>query len=184
MSLTKLESSRNVTSKVISNRIKERNRQNPQNNMIASFPFAFTAHVTQWSNYLTQRAEVLTRRSNLTPQRAKNIVNDLRSVVSVLPKSLATKSKLASQFPLFLSRDQQAALGSLLLIKVILPHTSLLDLSDVLAPSFANQQNRSHNRAAKHIKISCLPRESSLNHSWPSWIFPQAISDIHRVLDL
>ena len=33
------------------------------------------ANVTQWSNYLPQRAKVFTRRSNLTPQRAKNIVN-------------------------------------------------------------------------------------------------------------
>ena len=46
VSLLKLESSRNVTSKVISNRIKQGN-QNPQNNMIASFSFASTAHVTQ-----------------------------------------------------------------------------------------------------------------------------------------
>ena len=44
----------------------------PQNNMIASFSFASTVHVTQWSNYLTQQAEILTRRSNLTPQRGKN----------------------------------------------------------------------------------------------------------------
>ena len=61
--------------------------------MIASFSFSSTEHVTQWSNYLTQRAEILTRRSNLTPQRAKNIVNDLSvvSVVSVVPtESLST----------------------------------------------------------------------------------------------
>ena len=43
----------------------------------------------------------------------------------------------------------------------------------------ANRQNCSHNRAAKHIKISCLPRGSSLNHSWPWWILPQVIRDIH-----
>ena len=30
----------------------KRGNQNPQNNMIASFSFASTAHVTQWSNYL------------------------------------------------------------------------------------------------------------------------------------
>ena len=74
MSLPKLESPRNVTSKVISNRIKQRN-QNPQNNTIAGYDcklFALTAHVTRWSNYLTQRTEILTQRSNLTPQRAKN----------------------------------------------------------------------------------------------------------------
>ena len=63
--------------------------QNPKNNMINyKLSFASTAHVTQWSNYLTQRAEILTQRSNLTPQRATNTVNDLRSVMSVLPKSL------------------------------------------------------------------------------------------------
>ena len=47
VSLPKLESSHNVTSKVISYRIK--GNQNPQNNimnMIASFSFALTAHVT------------------------------------------------------------------------------------------------------------------------------------------
>ena len=89
MSLPKLESSRNVTSKGISYRIKKEGNQNQQNNMIASFSIASTAHVTQWSSYLTQRAEILTRKSNLTPQRAKNTVNDL-SVVSVAPKSLST----------------------------------------------------------------------------------------------
>ena len=45
--------------------------------------------------------------------------------------------------------------------------------------SFVNRHNCSHNRAAKHIKVSCHPRESSLNHSWPSWILPQAIRDLH-----
>ena len=54
--------------------------------MIASFSFASTARVNQWSTYLTQQAEILTRRSNLTPQRPKNTVNDL-SLVSVVPKS-------------------------------------------------------------------------------------------------
>ena len=56
--------------------------QKPENKMIAGFSFASTAHVTQMSNYLTQRAEILTRRSNLTPQRAKNNVNDLSVVRS------------------------------------------------------------------------------------------------------
>ena len=83
--------------------------------MIASFSFASTAHVTQWFNYLTQQAEILTRRANLTPQRAKTTVNDL-SVLSLVPKSLSTVS----------SRDQQAAVGSLLRMEVILANTSLL----------------------------------------------------------
>ena len=48
--------------------------------MIASFSFASTAHVTQWSNDLTRRAEILSPRSNLTPQRAKNTMNDLSVV--------------------------------------------------------------------------------------------------------
>ena len=49
--------------------------------MIASFSFASTAHVTQWSHYLTQRAEILSQQSNLTPQRVKNTVNDLSVVL-------------------------------------------------------------------------------------------------------
>ena len=63
-----------------------------QKNMIASFSFALTAHVTQWSNYLTQRAEILSRQSNSTPPRAKNTVKEL-SVVSVVPKSTESKLK-------------------------------------------------------------------------------------------
>ena len=56
--------------------------------MIASFSFASTAHVTQWSNNLTQQAEILTRRSNLTPQRAKNTVNDLSLVCAQAAQAL------------------------------------------------------------------------------------------------
>ena len=127
VSLPKLESSRDVTSKVMSNRLKKGN-QNPQrNNMIASFSFASKAHVTQWSNYLTQRAKILTRQPNLTPQRAKNTVNDL-FVVSAIPKSLLTLTKLASQFHSFLpffSRDQQAFFF-FFRMEVILADTSLL----------------------------------------------------------
>ena len=49
VSLPKLESSRNVTSKVISYRIKARKSKSTENNimnMIASCSFASTAHVT------------------------------------------------------------------------------------------------------------------------------------------
>ena len=81
VSLPKLESSRNVTSKVISNKARKSKSTEQYD---SSFSFASTAHVTQWSNYLTQRAEILARRSNLTPQLAKNTVNEL-SVVSVVP---------------------------------------------------------------------------------------------------
>ena len=80
VSLPKLEPSRNVTSNV-----SKQGNQNAQNNMIASFSFASTAHVTQWLSYLTQRLHIFTRRSNLTPQRTKNTVNDL----SVVLKSLS-----------------------------------------------------------------------------------------------
>ena len=59
---------------------------------------------------------------------------------------------------------------------------SRTDLIDILEPPFTNRQNCSHIRTAKHVKISCLPQEKSLNHSWPSWmtwILPQVIRDIH-----
>ena len=85
----KLELSRNMTSKVISNRAKARKSKSTEQYDCKLFFCQSTADVTQRSNYLAQRAEILTRRSSLTPQRAKNTVNDL-SVVSVVPKSLLT----------------------------------------------------------------------------------------------
>ena len=130
--------------------------------MIASFSFASTAHVTQWSNNLTQQAEILTQQSNLTPQQAKNTGNDL-SVVSVVAwgtgVTLDIKQVGFTVSYLFSSRDQQAAVVSLLRMEAILANTSLLldtlrkkmDLIDILAPSFTNRQNCSHNRAAKRI---------------------------------
>ena len=56
-------------------------------------------------------------------------------------------------------------------MEVILPNTSLLlntprqkkiswsrtDIIDILAPTFANRRNCSHNRTAKRVKIYCLP---------------------------
>ena len=41
--------------------------------MIASFSFSSTVHVTQWSNYLTQRAEFLTRDSDLRQAEFRGI---------------------------------------------------------------------------------------------------------------
>ena len=93
--------------------------QSPQDNMIASFSFASTAHVTLWSNYLTQRAEVLTRRSNLTPQRAKNTVIQICLWCLWYPGRFHS---FLSWFP----RHQQAAVTSLLRMEVILANTSLL----------------------------------------------------------
>ena len=51
------------------------------------------------------------------------------------------------------AKDQQAAIGSLLRMEIILPNDLMKkDLIDILAPPFANRQNCSHNRTAKHIK--------------------------------
>ena len=63
-----------VTQRDINGHIKwhKQGNQNPQNNMTASFSLASTAHVTQWSHYLTQRAEILSPWSNLMARRAKN----------------------------------------------------------------------------------------------------------------
>ena len=92
--------------------------------MIASFSFASTGHVTQWSNYLTQRAEILTPRSNLTPQE------EHCELVTQVPGICGTKvtfeiKQVGFTVSLF-SRDQQAAVGSLLRMEVILANTSLL----------------------------------------------------------
>ena len=84
VSLPKLESSRNVTSKVTSNRIKARkSKSTEQYDCKLFFRLDGTCN-SQWSNYLTQRAEILSPRSNLTPQRVKKSVNDL-AVVSAVP---------------------------------------------------------------------------------------------------
>lgn len=102
---------------------KVKGNQNPQNNMFASFCFASTAHVTQWSNYLTQRAEILTRQSKLTLQRAKNTVNDLfggTEVAFVIKQVFFTPSSLFSLKPASCSR--RLILG----MEVFLPNTSLL----------------------------------------------------------
>ena len=140
--------------------------------IIASFSSASTHmyHVTQWPNYLSQRAEILTRRWNLTPQRAKNPVYEW----FVCGTEVAFDIKQVG-FSFFSFRNQQAVVGSLLRMKAFLPNTSLLlnmiswsrtwSISWHLDPFRANRQNCSHNRAAKHIKISCFPRESSQNHS-------------------
>ena len=53
VSLPKLESSRNVTSKVISNRVKARKSKSIEQYDCKLFFRASTAHVTQWSNYVT-----------------------------------------------------------------------------------------------------------------------------------
>ena len=98
--------------------------------MIASFSLACLwprrENVTQWSNYLTQRAEILTQRC-LTPQRAKNSVNDL----PVVPKLHAFDIKQVGFTPSSLfSRDQQAAVSSLLQMETFLPNTTAAECSE------------------------------------------------------
>ena len=91
------------------------------------------------------------------PQRAKNTVKDL-SVSSVVPKSLSIESRLASQFPLFPSRDQQAVVGSLLRMEVIVPNTLLMlntlrkkKSHEVGLDRYLGTSLIAYNKAAKHI---------------------------------
>ena len=58
-------------------------------------------------------------------------------------------------------------------------HCCWMQWEKKLSHEVGQDRNCSHNRAAKHMKISCLSRKSSLNYSWCSWILPQAIRDIH-----
>ena len=92
------------------------------------------------------------------------------------------------KFSSVISRDQQAAVGSFLRIEAFLSNNSLLrkkwsPWSKTWSISWHLHsrigKNCSYNRAARHIKISCLPRESSLNRSWLWWILPQPIKDIY-----
>ena len=116
------------------------------------FSFASTAHVTQRSNCLTQRAYILTRRSNLTPRRAKNLVNNL----SVVPR-------LASRLPLFSSWDQQAAV-SLLRMETFLPYTSLL--LNALRKKWSHEGNRSFRPQVRFAPGRFAPTR---NHSAPTF---------------
>jgi len=96
--LPKLEPSRNVSSKVISNRTivsiviwshRSKEMKIYRTISLQAFLSPQRANVTQSSNHLPQ---ILTQWSNLTPQRAKNTVNDLLVVdikqVEFTPSSL------------------------------------------------------------------------------------------------
>ena len=86
-SLPKFESSRNVTSKVISNRIKARkSKSTEQYDCKLFFRLDGTCNPMVELSTRTQQAEILSRQSNLTPQQGMNFVNDL----FVVPKSLST----------------------------------------------------------------------------------------------
>ena len=75
MSLPKLESSRNVTSKVISNRIKARKSKSTEQNDCKLF-FRLDGTCNSIVELSNPAGGDLSRRSNLTPERAKNTVND------------------------------------------------------------------------------------------------------------
>ena len=95
VSLPKLEPSRNVTGH-IAYRIKARKSKSTEQYDCKLF-FCSTAHVTQWSNYLTEQAEILTQRSNLTPQRGEEYCEWFVCGTEVT----FDISRLASHFPLF-----------------------------------------------------------------------------------
>ena len=83
MSLPKLESSRNVTSKVTFPQAgKSKSTEQYDCKLFFRLDGTWSNYLTNGLNYLTQRAEILTRLS-------KNTGNDL-SVVAVVPKSLST----------------------------------------------------------------------------------------------
>ena len=130
------------------------------------------------------------RRSNLTPQRAKNTVNYCEwFVCGVCGTEVAFDIKQVSftVSSLFFPRPVSCS-------RQFTPNWSKFG-QHFTAAEFTEKKKWSHEvgldrypdtfiresakRAAKDIKISCLPRESSLNHSWPSWILPQAIRDLH-----
>ena len=102
---------------------------------IARFSFVSTGKCNsmQWSNYLPQRAKVLAQRSNLTPQRAKNIANQ-RANITQWSNYLPQRAEILSQ------RSQRA--------KNIVNQWANIATDEKYCEW-----------AAKHIKISCLPRE-------------------------
>ena len=103
MSLPKLESSRNVTWKVISNRSKARKSKSTERyDCKLFFRLDGTSNpIVELS--ITQRAEILNRRSNLTPERAKNTVNDL----SVALWTKQAKAGWLHRFPSFLAETSK-----------------------------------------------------------------------------
>ena len=135
--------------------------QNPQNDMIASFSFASTAHVAQWSHYLTQRREIF----NPTIKFNASTDEEYREWF-VCGSEVAFDIKQVGFTPSPLFSPRPASCGrQLLRMAAFLPTTSLLlntlrinhlmkkDLINVLAPPFAYRQNCSHNRAAKRKNL-------------------------------
>ena len=126
MSLRKLESSRNVTSKVISNRIKARKSKSTEqcNCKLFSCLDGTCNSIVQLSNSTGWDFES-TIKFNVST--GEEYCEWFRCGACLWYRSRfqhkASKSRLASQFPLFSSRDQQAPIGSLLWMEVILPNT-------------------------------------------------------------
>ena len=130
MSLPKLESPRNVTSKVISNGIKARkSKSTEQYDCKLFFRLDGTCNSrVELSNSTGWDFDSTIKFNAWTSEKYCLWMICLwwlwyRSRF----QHKASQSRLAhSQFPLFSSRDQQAAVGSLFRMEVILPNTSLL----------------------------------------------------------
>ena len=146
MSLTKLESSRNVTSKVISNRIKERKSKSTEKYDWKLFflPYGTCYSMVELSNSTGWGFDSTIKFNASTGEEYCDWL-----VCGVCGTEVGFLHSFLSWFP----RHQQAAVASLLRMEVILANTSLLlnTLSknmiswsrtriDILAPSFANRQ--------------------------------------------
>ena len=123
--ITRIESLRNVTSKVISNRIKARkSKSTEQYDCKLFFRLDGTCNsMVELSNSAGWDFESTIKFNASTGEEyfewfvcGTKVAFDIKQA----------QSRLASQFPLGSSRDQQAAVGSLLRMEVILANTSLL----------------------------------------------------------
>ena len=188
------DSSRHATrtSKVISNGIRAWKSKSTEQHDWKLF-----SHLDSGRNSMVKLsnswAEVLTPQSNLMPQWAKNTVNDL-SVVSLPGTKVAFYIKqVGFTFSSLLPETSKlkSAAGSLLRMEVILANTSLLlnTLSKKKMISWSRtwhlhswNSKIAHTREQPNTQNSCLPRESSLNHLWPSWKLPQVIRHISPCL--
>ena len=80
---------------------------------LQSFLSPQRANVTQWLNYLPQRAEILTHRSNSTPPTCEEYCEWFPSCGTEVAFAFNIK-QVSFKFSSVISRDQQAAVGSLL----------------------------------------------------------------------
>ena len=122
VSLPKLESSRNVTLKVISNRVKARKSKSTEQydcKLFFRLDGRCNSMAVELSNSTGRDFDSTIKLNASTGEEHCE-----RFVCAVCGTEVAFDIKqLASQFPLFSSRDQQAAVSSLLRIEVILANT-------------------------------------------------------------